>query len=351
MTEHFTDDTSTPIIFLKTIGIAAGDVMRLMEAAKQLSAPVRWRMAPAGVAADAYLVHRAKVRDRAFDSTLPNDWNSQNFAASEPNKLADSTQVKLDANQCYRGRPVCLLGDDHPDSGAEDQALAPLHFPAAFAQLLRGLAQVQLQLVGERMLFAVGALGWEHRYKWASHHLQAFESGQLVIVIDPQNWQFYLREDCDVERLSRASMQTRPRSAGFAAEGFISFKFEAALWEYAKRCPEERLTDMLPSRFLTQPLTHRREPHLKDHALGEHCVSILRALDARAHTANELQASLRITRPSLMRALACLALVRAIQPQSFLNRSLKASIASWWANMTHSAQKFSSLENDQLLRG
>jgi hypothetical protein len=146
-------------------------------------------------------------------------------------------------------------------------------------------------------------------------------------------------------------MLTRPRSAGFAAEGFISFKFEAALWEYAKRCPEERLTDMLPSRFLTQPLTHRREPHLKDHALGEHCVAILRALDARAHTANELQASLRMTRPSLMRALACLALVRAIQPQSFLNRSLKASIASWWANMTHSAQKFSSLENDQPLRG
>ena len=54
----------SPIVFLRPIGIAAGDAMRLMELAKRLRGPVRWRMAPPGVAADAYLVHSFSVNDK-----------------------------------------------------------------------------------------------------------------------------------------------------------------------------------------------------------------------------------------------------------------------------------------------
>jgi hypothetical protein len=133
-----------------------------------------------------------------------------------------------------------------------------------------------------------------------------------------------------VERMSQATMVPMPNSGGFAAEGFHSFMFEAALWEFAKRCPEQMLDDILPMSYLLEPLTHRRTPHLKENALGDHCVAILRALDTRSRSADELQASLRLTRIALMRALTCLALVRAIQPESRGPRGLKDRLGHWW---------------------
>ena len=50
-------DGVTPIVFVKPIGIVAGDALRLLEFAKRLPMPVRWRLAPVGVAADVYIAH------------------------------------------------------------------------------------------------------------------------------------------------------------------------------------------------------------------------------------------------------------------------------------------------------
>ncbi len=340
MTEAIWQGETTPIVFLRPIGIAAGDAMRLMETAKKLRTGMRWRMAPPGVAADAYLAHRFSVVAHTEAATVPlqmgqsinaQSWNSQSSG------LMASRKLILDASGYHRGRPVCTLGHQIDTSALEDDELAPLNFPEAIQELESGLRHMMSELVGIHMLFTVGLMAWEQRQKWGTHRLHAIESGQLVGVIDAVIWQFFLRDGCSVERMANADIVPMPRSGGFAAEGFHSFMLETALWELAKRCPEPMLDQMLPTHFLLEPITHRRLTHLKEHALGDHCVAILRALDTRARTADDLQTSLSLTRPSLMRALTCLALVRAIQPQSKAQSGWMQGAGQWLKRLTGSA--------------
>ena len=332
--------SATPIVFVRPIGIAAGDAIRLLELAKRIPMPVRWRLAPVGVAADVYIVHRFCVVEAGSAVTVPVASNASGWAAStgesgqsSPNGHR-STQISLDGQGYYRARPVCILGRDIDTSGLEDHDLAPLRFPDALRELEKELSKALTELLGTRMLFTIGALAWEQRSRWPTHSLHAVESGQLIGVVDPQAWQLHLLEGCSVERMSKANLNPRPRSGGFAAAGFHPVKLEAALWEYAKRCPEEALQDMLPPLYLEERLTHRRTPHLKEHALGEYCVAILRALDMGSRTAEELQSSLRMTRPALLRALTCLALVRAIQPESSVGHGFIRYLGRWWRKFT-----------------
>ncbi|TAG28186.1 MAG: hypothetical protein EAZ37_02425 [Burkholderiales bacterium] len=341
MTEQNWYGGSTPIIFLRPIGIAAGDAMRLMEVAKRLRSSARWRMAPPGVAADAYLVHRHSILNADTDIAPTEPTRSSNSAwmasysgHSQSSAMRHARKISLDHQGWHRGRPVCILGQGIDARDLEDDELAPLSFPDALVELERGLDVLLDELVGSRMLYTVGSLAWEQRLKWGTHHLHAIESGQLIAMIDPQSWQFYLLDGCGVERMAEADMVAKPRTVGFSAPGFHSFKLEVALWEFAKRCPEHLLEQILPATYLQEPLTHRRTPHLKENALGDHCVAILRALDTRSRTSDELQASLRLTRASLMRALTCLALVRAIQPEAKIPGGILNHMGSWWSRVT-----------------
>jgi hypothetical protein len=326
----------TPIVFVRPIGIAAGDAMRLLELAKRVSMPVRWRLAPVGVAADVYLAHRFCVVQASEAITLPvatreSGWAASGHESDDPAvSVLSSARISLDAQGYYRARPVCVLGRDVDTSGLEPTELAPLRFPDALRELEQELSQTLCELLGTRMLFTIGALAWEQRSRWPTHSLHAVEAGQLIAVVDPQTWTLFLLEGCSVERMGQANLVPRPRSAGFSAQGFHAVKLEAALWEYAKRCPEESLKEMLPTVYLHERLTHRRTPHLKEHALGDHCVAILRALDVGSRTAQELQDALRITQPALLRALTCLAVVRAIQPESSARHGLARFLARLW---------------------
>ena len=341
---------STPIVFLRPIGIAAGDAMRLMEVAKRLRGDVRWRMAPPGVAADAYIVHRFSLVEQQTAVTMPMAGRSSAWASSSSSGISGqsvsghsfsasgSRKISLDEHGWHRGRPVCVLGKHIDTTDLDDDELAPLSFPDALQEMERGLEKMLAELVGARMLYVVGSVAWEQRSKWPTHRLHAIEAGRLVGVIDAVSWQFFLLEGCTVQRMMDADIVAMPRSGGFAASGFHTFQLETALWEFAKRCPEALLDQILPTNYLIEPLTHRRASHLKEHALGDHCVAILRALDTRARTADELQTSLRLTRASLMRALTCLALVRAIQPESRGQRGMFTQMSNLWARITGKAQ-------------
>lgn len=321
-----------PIIFLRPVGIAASDAMRLMELAKRLRSPVRWRLAPPGVAADAYLVHRSSVvRAAALPSAASQP--DAGCASSTHSGIYGRSKLLLDAHGLYRGCPVCVLGNDADTAHLDEDELASLPFPQALQDMERGLAALMPDLVGTHMLYTVGEMAWRQRSKWATHRLHAIENGQLVGVIDTKNWQFHLRDGCSVDRMTRSDLQHIPSSGGFEADGFHSFMFEAALWEFAKRCPEPMLDQMLPPVYLEKALTHRRPAHLKENALGDHCVAILRALDTRSRTAQDLQDGLRMSRPSLLRALTCLALVRAIQPMSYKQHGIKSQLRSWWSRL------------------
>ncbi len=330
VTDSFWQGDTTPIIFLRPIGIAAGDAMRLLEAAKRLDGPVRWRMAPPGVLADAYLVHAHSIA--APDPDLsPINQGIQSDALMPSGSDPKLRKLKLDADGNHRGHPVGVVGRSVDTSLLDSDELAPLVFPDALLELKSALAHLLQELWGPRMLYLLGSLAWAQRQKWGTHRFHAVESGQLVAAIEPQHWRLHVRLDCTVEQMANADLVPVPTSGRFAAESFRGFALEAALWELAKRCPEPMLTQILPTAYLHSPLTHRRAPPMKDSALGDHCLAILRRLDTQSSTANELQVGLRLTEPAVLRALTCLAVVRAIQPESDRSNSLLSKVKSAWA--------------------
>lgn len=272
---------------------------------------VRWRLAPAGVQADAYLVHaRCVVRvasPAAFGESAPGQLHGD--AAAVP-------QITVDSNSCHKNRPVCVLGCTERLDGTALTTPSALAFPQAMQELKAGLAQLAHQLISLRMLYVLGRTAWEQRRLWKTHRLHLTHQARLVAVIEPHSWRAHLLDACTMDELDNAAVQTVPKSSGFAGPGFDALPLETALWEFAKRCPEALLNQIVPTGYLQAPLTQRRLPTRSERDLGEHCTAILRTLETQSRSADDLQKILRLPQPALLRALASLALTRAIRPES-----------------------------------
>ncbi len=315
MSESGFNNSSSPLIFVRPVGFSAADSLRLMQAAGRIHETVRWRLTPPGVVADVYLAHADTVRygespKRSGDSS--GSTGSSQFASS----IHEYQTLYLDKLGHYKNCPVCVLGEPSPmPEDPLDVALPKLVYPDVLRQLEQGLRRVEQELISQRMLYALGSFAWEQREHWKTHRLQLQYNSRLVASIVPQQWQIHLLEECTVNELDQASVQTVPQSTGFAAPGFDIVPLETALWEFAKRCPESLLSKMVPTVYLSQPLTHRRATTMSPRILGDHCSAVLRLLDTGSLTAEQIEVQLRLTRPALLRSLACLALIRAIHPE------------------------------------
>lgn len=316
-----------PLVFIRPIGLDAADSLRLMQAAQHLSDKVRWRLAPVGVQADVYLAHRANVLVGA-QPTRPLDDSLQ--PPSTLNSTYEHSHIYLSEDGYYKNQPVCLLGNG-PDSdlGSLDSTYLPaLQFPAALQELRMGLFSAQEQLIGLRVMYALGRYAWLERNRWKTHNLHIIDAATLIAVIEPLQWQVHLSSTAHIDQIETASTLPVPQTNAFGSDQFDVLPLEQLLWEFAKRCPQELLGEILPSSFLREPLTHRRISQLSERELGDHCVALLRALDTRSRTADELQTNLRMSRPALLRALACLALTRSIRPEKHPS-GLLGRISAW----------------------
>lgn len=308
---------SPPLVFLRPVGLDADDSLRLVQAAKGMSQLVRWRMAPVGVQADVYLAHRANVvyGPAPRRGELGNSGHSSQLGASTSSAYGH-TQLYLNDHGWYKNHPVCLLGSaDAHETPANAEQLPTLEFPAALSRLRLELERVEREIIGLRAMYALGRTAWEERKRWRSHRLHIIDGARLIAVIEPLHWRIHLLSDAPIAQIELGNAMLVPHSSAFAAPGFDVLPLEQALWEFAKRCPEGLLAQVLPSKYLREPLTHRRVSELSERELGDHCVVILRALDSQSRSADELQTSLRMSRPALLRALGCLALTRAIHPE------------------------------------
>jgi hypothetical protein len=310
-------NTSAPLAFIRPVGFTAADSLRLMQAAQRLSERVRWRLAPQGVQADVYLAHRASVV-YSTQPTRPLRHDSNSGHSSTMNSAYEHSLLHVSDDGWYKNHPVCVLGTVvEAQDDEEYQRLPTLEFSSALQELRAGLQRMEEELVGLRALYALGRSAWEERSRWKTHRLQLIDSGTLIGVIEPAHWRLHVLNDVPVELIELAHPMAVPQSSLFGAPGFTTMPLERALWEFAKRCPESFLGKILPSAYVREKLTHRRPNELGERELGDHCVTILRALDTHSRTADELQISARLTRPALLRALACLALTRSIRPERF----------------------------------
>jgi hypothetical protein len=305
----------SPLIFVRPVGFTAADSMRLMQAAQRIHETVRWRLVPPGVMADVYLAHADVVRYGKNPQRKSDSLGSAGSSQFESNILEYQT-LYLDKLGHHKNCPVCIVGvPTKQPSDPLDVAMPSLVFPDALRQLERGLRHTEQELISQRMLYALGNFAWEQRQFWKTHRLQLQYNSRLIASIVPHQWQIHLLEECTVNELDQAVVQTVPQSSGFAAPGFDVVPMETALWEFAKRCPESWLAKMVPTIYLTQPLTHRRSTTMSPRILGDHCSAVLRLLDTGSLTAEQIEAQLRLSRPALLRSLACLALIRAIHPE------------------------------------
>ncbi len=316
------DIQTLPLVFVRPVGFTAADSMRLMAVAQQMDDLVRWRLAPMGVQADVYLAHRDRIT-----RTEPQPGHSRPASLDGSNSNSDGfntysgtyehSRMWVDDNGMHKNKPVCLLGRVNAQVSPDTYLDQPpaLEFPYALEELRNGLNKVIRELIALRSLYALGMGAWEERLHWKSHRLHLTHGGRLLAVIEPKYWRLHLLSECSIEQIEAGSFTAVPQTTPFGAQGFDSLLLESALWEFAKRCPESMLKTMLPSAYLRAPLTHRRPSELTEAALGDHCVALLLALDTRSRTADELQVSLRLSRPALLRALACLALSRCIRPE------------------------------------
>jgi hypothetical protein len=316
---------SAPLVFIKPVGFSTADSLRLMQAAQRLDETVRWRLAPAGVQADVYLAHRASVVYGPVTAPIP----LQSLASDGPGKQPYSSTVaesisgvyehshlRLDSKGLYKNQPVCLLGTaDANGANAGMHRLPALQFPGALEELRTGLQQIANDLSILRVMYALGRCAWLERTRWKTHRLHVVDGAQLIAAIEAKHWRVHILNHVPVELIEASSVVLAPQSSMFGAPGFSTLPMEQALWEFAKRCPEPLLSQVLPSIYLRERLTHRRHSELSKRELGDHCVALLSALDTQSRTAQELQDGLRLSRPALLRALACLALTRSIRTE------------------------------------
>jgi phage FluMu protein gp41 len=302
--------SSAPLVFIKLVGLTTADAMRLMQSAQGMDETVRWRLAPVGVQADAYVVHARSVTHvtspAAFSDSTPTPQHSG---------VAAAPLFAVDSTGCHKNRPVCVLGSNQQTSDADALEPAALAFPQVQQELQKGLEHLASQLIRLRMLYILGRTAWEQRHKWKTHRLHLTHQARLVAAIEPHSWRAHLLDASTVYELDNAVVLTVPKSSGFSGPGFDALPLETALWEFAKRCPEALLSKMVPTAYLQAPLTHRRIPKLSERDLGDHCAAILRTLDTQSRTADDLQKILRLSQPALLRAVASLALTRAIHPE------------------------------------
>ncbi len=322
-----------PLVFIRPVGFTAADSLRLMQAAQRLSSHVRWRLAPTGVQADVYLAHRAIVVPITRPSLVrrsKDSGNSQGASSSAMDSTMEAyghSHLSMDSQGMHKGHPVCLLGKAAPDEDSAQDTFASLQFPAALEEMREGLHAIEQSMFGVRAIYAMGYKAWQERARWKTHRLQVFDGTTLIAAIEPALWCVHILQDAEVELIEQGYMMMVPQSSPFGAPGFHTMPLERALWEFAKRCPEAMLEQILPTVYLRERLTHRRHSELSERELGDHCVAILSALDTSSRTANELQTAMRMSRPAVLRALACLALTRSIRPEHH-GRGLRAWL-SW----------------------
>ena len=326
------DSETSPLVFIRPVGFSATDSMRLVTVAQDLSNQVRWRLAPTGVQADVYLAHRDRITRKQPVSRPQGSSNSGSSQGSfnTYSGTYEHTRMWVDEASRHQGVPVCLLGraNTHASPGSNRDQPPALEFPYTLEELRIGLTKITQDLTNLRNQYALGMGAWEERSRWKSHRLHVTHDARLLAVIEPKYWRVHMLAGCSVEQMQAGSFTAVPQTAPFAAVGFETVLMESALWEFAKRCPENMLASMLPSAYLREPLTHRRPSKLSEEALGDYCVAILSALDTRSRKADELQASLRLTRSALLRALACLALSRCIRPES-ASHSWALTLTAW----------------------
>lgn len=217
----------------------------------------------------------------------------------------DPLRIAVDERGQQQGRPVCLIG------GCESSHLAwTSSDPDSIGELNAGLRFAAAQLARQRIRCALGRAAWLHRHDWPTSRFHLISHGQIMAMIDPQNWRVYLRRTATTIQIERVAVQVLPARPITHAPDFEAFPMEVVLWELARRCNEDTRPDLLPPEFLKARLMRWNPTPIPMTDLDEHSQIILGELGQAPLTATQLRSKCKLSEAALTRALACLAVSR-----------------------------------------
>ncbi|MBU6502236.1 MAG: hypothetical protein EPN79_07915 [Burkholderiaceae bacterium] len=295
------DPAINPLAFLQPVGLSPFEANAVMTVASQNNSTVQWQRPPPDSAPDVYVAHLRSVDlvEDGTNSTPP--WSMDRYPP----------RVVVDERGRYQGRPVCLLG------GCESTHLAWNSTDAeAIGELNTGLRFAAAQLSRQRIRYALGRAAWLNRDTWTHSRLHLVSHGQIVAIIDPAQWQVHLRRAATAIQVERVALQVLPARPLVPPPDFETLPMASALWELARRCNEEALPWLLPSRFLKSRLVRATPLPIPMVEFDEHSQMILGELDLAPLTAAQLRSKCKLPEPTLTRALAGLAVSRATRAAS-----------------------------------
>jgi len=315
-----------PLAQLQPVGLSPDETAAVIAAAAKLDDGVRWVLPMPGFRPDAYVTHLRSV-------DLPGE---QVVRAPAEAPHLPPRRLLVDENGRHGGRPVCMLGN----SEASHSRWAPER-PDAMVELHESLRFATRQLMPQRLHYTLARMAWERRKQWKNRQFHLLLDRHLIATIEPAHWRMSLRTGVTPTQLAEAEIVARPHSAEVPSKSLKPFAMAQALWTLAQRCDTESLPEMLPTSFLDSRLCRRHALPVAASEAGQHCLTVLDALEMTSLNAEELRAMLELPEPVLMRALTCLALGRAIRQTREENPISRLSAwlpSSWRQSLAHTSE-------------
>lgn len=315
-----------PLAQLQPVGLSPDETTAVIAAAARLDDGVRWILPMPGFRPDAYVTHLRSV-----------DFPGEQVIRTAAEALHQPPRrLLVDENGRHGGRPVCILGNSeasHSRWSAER--------PGAIAELDESLRFAARQLMPQRLHYTLARIAWERRQQWKNRQFHLVLDHQPIATIEPTHWRMSLRTGVTPKQLAEAEVIARPHSADMPSKNLEPFPMAQALWTLAQRCDAESLPEMLPTSFLDSRLCRRHALPVTASEAGQHCLTVLDALEMTSLNAEELRAMLELPEPVLMRALTCLALGRAIRQTREENPISRLSTwlpSAWRQSLAHTSE-------------
>lgn len=268
--------------------------------------PLYWVPCPPGLAPDVWLTH---LRCVELDDEEEEPGSSMTGATTSNRHIQ---RIQLDDEGRYKGRPVCLLGDDEdtyhewrnnsPDAGRELAAL--------LCESCGGLPEAGSQFELTRRMVLLRAAWRDHRIVW-----QDAGSGQMLAMASVRVRKVWWRADTCAATMARAKTRTAryDKPLTFEPQAFTVLSFWQLLWDYVQRCCLSDMQVMLPTHYWPLLVQIHRPAHMPQQALSDAARHILVQLaQAGSLAVEQLLAQGRFDPEDLQRALTGLLFTRVI---------------------------------------
>lgn len=273
---------------------------------------LRWHRAPSGIQPDVYLSHLRSIdlQEDAPESSLQIEQEGQQYGQSNSQH---QQRVLLDADGCYKNRPICLLGEYDED-----------HFIWRFdgqPEKAQALQQMLQQAVGNELYttcieFILTQQLIRMRDTWKNSHLIWTDANSQIYlaVASPRKHTIWWHPQATLQQIKQAQTHCIPyeEKLDFDSTSYHSLTLQQALWSHAQRGRTSRMHSTLIERHLHDFVRLHHHMHLPKNDVGHAARYVVRRLGKAPESIHNLLQQPLFSKDEMLRALVALLLTRVI---------------------------------------